>query len=407
MQGSKAIVLGRSAYLPHLNARITSLDLLRGIIMVIMALDHVRDFFHFGLLWGPDPTDLGTTTPALFLTRWITHFCAPVFVFLAGTSAFLYGRTRTPAQLSRFLWTRGAWMIVAEVVIVAFGWQFDPRFTFTMLAVFWAIGVSMIALAVLVHLPWRWVLGIGLVIVFGHNLLDHASIQEGGILGTLFDALHRRGSLEPVSGRIIVFAYPVLPWIGTMALGYALGRLFAPEVAPALRTRTLSRLGLAALALFAVLRGWNLYGDPRPWTDQPTPLFDLLSILNTQKYPPSLLYLCMTLGPALLFLAWADGRQLRWSTPFIVFGRVPFFYYMLHIYLIHALATVAMVLEGQPIRETVLTSTLDPAAYSDNGSPLWVVYVVWIGVVLALYLPCRWFGTYRAAHREKWWLSYL
>ncbi|HRH70211.1 MAG TPA: heparan-alpha-glucosaminide N-acetyltransferase domain-containing protein, partial [Flavobacteriales bacterium] len=164
-----------------------SLDLLRGIVMVIMALDHVRDFFHHGLLFGPDPMDLGTTTPALYFTRWITHFCAPVFVFLAGTSAFLYGRTRSKAQLSRFLWTRGVWMIVAEVVIVALGWSFDLRFTFTMLAVFWAIGVSMIALAMLVHLPWRWVLGIGLVIVFGHNVLDHVHVREGGIIGTLFD----------------------------------------------------------------------------------------------------------------------------------------------------------------------------------------------------------------------------
>lgn len=375
--------------------------------MVIMALDHVRDFFHFGMLWGTDPTDMATTTPVLFLTRWVTHFCAPVFVFLAGTSAFLYGRTRTPAQLSRFLWTRGVWMIVAEVVIVAFGWQFDPRFTFTMLAVFWAIGVSMIALSVLVRLPWRGVLGIGLIIVFGHNLLDQVPVPLNGFIGTLFDALHRGGELVPAPGRIIVFAYPVLPWIGTMALGYALGRLFTPEVTPAIRERALTRLGLAALGLFMVLRGWNLYGDPQPWTDQPTPLFDLLSILNTEKYPPSLLYLCMTLGPALLFLAWADGRRLRWSAPFIVFGRVPFFYYMLHIYLIHALATVGLWLQGQPLHETVLSSTLDPKDYADNGFPLAVVYMVWIGVVLALYLPCRWFANYRASHREKWWLSYL
>ncbi|MBL7938152.1 MAG: DUF1624 domain-containing protein [Flavobacteriales bacterium] len=375
--------------------------------MVIMALDHVRDFFHHSLLFGPDPMDLGTTTPALYFTRWITHFCAPVFVFLAGTSAYLYGRTRTKAQLSRFLWTRGVWMIVAEVVIVALGWSFDLRFTFTMLAVFWAIGVSMIALAMLVHLPWRWVLGIGLVIVFGHNVLDHVHVREGGIVGTLFDALHRRGSVEPATGRIIVFAYPVLPWIGTMALGYSLGRLFTPDKSSADRKRTLTWLGAGAIALFVVLRGWNLYGDPQPWTDQPTTFMDLLSMLNTQKYPPSLLYLCMTLGPALLFLAWADGREIRWSAPFIVFGRVPFFYYMLHIYLIHALATVAMVLQGQPMRETVLSATLDPADYSDNGFALWAVYLVWIGIVFALYLPCQWFGAYRAAHKEKWWLSYL
>ncbi len=394
-------------YLPRLNQRITSLDLLRGVVMVIMALDHVRDYFHFGMLWGPDPTDMATTTPALFFTRWITHYCAPVFVFLAGTSAFLYGRTRTKAQLSRFLWTRGAWMIFTEVVIVCFGWGFDPRFTFIMLGVFWAIGVSMIALALLVQMPWRWILGFGLVLVFGHNMLDHAPVQENGFIGTIFDALHRGGEFQLGADRIVVFGYPVLPWIGTMALGYALGKLFTPEVTATKRKRTLAWLGSGAIALFIVLRGWNIYGDLLPWVDQPTMAFDLFSILNTTKYPPSLLYLCMTLGPALLFLAWADGREFRWSAPFIVFGRVPFFYYMLHIYLIHALATVAMLLQGQPFHETVLSATLDPGDYANNGFPLWVVYAVWIGVVLALYLPCRWFGRYRAAHKEKWWLSYL
>lgn len=395
------------AYLPHVKQRIHSLDLLRGIVMVIMALDHVRDFFHLGWLFGAAPEDLATTTPALFLTRWITHFCAPVFVFLAGTSAFLYGHTRTTAQLSRFLWTRGAWFIFVEVVIVAFGWQFDPLFTWTFLSVFWAIGVSMIALALLVHLPWPWITAIGLAIVLGHNLLDHAPVQENGITGTLFDALHRGGTFALGPGRIIEFAYPVLPWIGTMALGHSLGTLFTPAIPSAERKRTLMLLGTMTLGLFAVLRGWNIYGDPRPWTDQPSLTFDILSILNTTKYPPSLLFLCMTLGPALLFLAWADGRTIRWSTTFIVYGRVPFFYYILHIYLIHALATIGLLLQGQPFRETVLDAALDPQVHADNGFPLWVVYLMWVGVVLVLYGPCRWFGRYRDAHKEKWWLSYL
>ncbi|MBK9075157.1 MAG: DUF1624 domain-containing protein [Flavobacteriales bacterium] len=389
------------------SARISSLDLLRGIVMVIMALDHARDFFHFGLLFGADPTDMATTTPGLFLTRWITHFCAPVFVFLAGTSAFLYGRTRTTAQLSRFLWTRGLWMVFVELVIVNFGWSFDPLFTFNFLAVFWAIGVSMIALAALVHLPYRAVLVVGLTIVFLHNLLDHATVPKEGFIGVLFDALHRGGGLEYAPGRGMAWAYPVLPWIGTMALGYAFGKLFAAEVPSALRKRALLQLGFSAIALFIVLRGWNIYGDLLPWVDQPTMTYDLFSILNTTKYPPSLLYLCMTLGPALLFLAWAEGRELRWVGPFIVFGRVPFFYYMLHIYLLHALATVAMVWQGQPVRETIFAYTLDPKDYVDNGFPLWVAYLAWISVVVALYFPCRWFARYRAEHKEKWWLSYL
>ena len=403
--------MDRSAASPYLvrmsSSRITTIDLLRGLVLVVMALDHVRDFFHHGLLFGPDPTDMATTTPGLFFTRWITHFCAPVFVFLAGTSAFLHGRTRTKAQLSSFLWTRGAWMIFTEVIIVAFGWQFDARFTYTMLAVFWAIGVSMIALAALVHLPQRAILGIGALIVLGHNLLDHLPVPATGALGTLFNALHRPGEVVLAPGRIIVFAYPVLPWIGTMALGYVFGALYGPQVEPAFRKRMLHRLGLAVIGLFIGLRALNVYGDLRPWEDQPTAVFDLLSFLNTTKYPPSLLYLCMTLGPALLFLGWTEGRTLRWSTPFITLGRVPYFYYMVHIYVIHTLATLAMVLQGQPLHETVLSATIDPKDYADNGFPLGVVYLVWVAVVCAIYWPCRWFARYRAAHKDVWWLSYL
>jgi uncharacterized membrane protein len=192
-----------------------------------------------------------------------------------------------------------------------------------------------------------------------------------------------------------------------MAVGYAFGKLFSAEVPSAQRKRTLVWLGFAAIALFVVLRGWNIYGDFAPWVDQPTATYDFFSILNTTKYPPSLLYLCMTLGPALLFLAWAEGRKLRWERPFIVFGRVPFFYYMLHIFLIHTLATVAMVWQGQPLHETVFTAVLNPKDYVDNGFPLWVVYLVWASVVMVLYFPCRWFAQYRGEHKEKWWLSYL
>ncbi len=388
-------------------ARISTIDLLRGLVLVVMALDHVRDFFHHGLLFGPSPTDLATTTPGLFFTRWITHYCAPVFVFLAGTSAFLYGRTRTKAELSRFLWTRGAWMIFVEVVIVGFGWQFDVSFSFTVLAVFWAIGVSMIALALLVHLPWRAILGVGLALVLGHNLLDGLVLPQQGAVGMLFSALHREGFFQLAPDRVLLIQYPVLPWIGTMALGYTLGRLFVPDVAAQQRKRTLYRLGLATVVLFIGLRAINGYGDPHPWEDRPTAVYDVLSFLNLTKYPPSLLYLCMTLGPALLFLGWAEGRTLRWSTPFITLGRVPFFYYMVHIYLIHVLATLAMVLQGQPWQETILSVSLDPAVHADNGFPLWVVYLVWVAVVVTIYFPCRWFASYRAAHKEKWWLSYL
>lgn len=389
-------------------ARIDNLDLLRGAVLVIMALDHVRDFFHHGLLFGADPTDLATTSPVLFFTRWITHYCAPIFVFLAGTSAFLYGRTRTTAQLSRFLWTRGLWMIFVELVIVGFGWAFDPLFHLNILGVFWAIGISMLALSALVHLPPRAILLVGVVIVGMHNLLDHAPVPTTGTLGVLFNFLHRESFLPYGDDRVLLIVYPVLPWIGTMTLGYALGRLYAPEVSSAQRRSTLLRLGLGAVLLFIGLRGLNGYGDLRPWVDQPTTLYDLLSFLNTTKYPPSLLYLCMTLGPALLFLGFTEGRSLKWGDHIIVFGRVPFFYYMLHIYLIHTLATVGMLLQGQPWWETILSPAhIDAGVYADNGFPLWVVYLVWVAVVAVLYFPCLWYAKYRAENKDKWWLSYL
>ena len=390
------------------SARINNLDLLRGIVMVLMALDHVRDFFHFGMLFGGNPTDLATTTPVLFFTRWITHFCAPVFIFLAGTSAFLYGRTRSTAQLSRFLWTRGLWMIIVELVIVNFGWQFDPLFRLNLLGVFWAIGVSMLALAALVHLPHRAILIIGLAIVGLHNLLDHAPVPETGAIGFLFDLLHRDNYVRYADDRVLLMLYPVLPWIGTMALGYAFGRLYTPEVPSAQRKHTLLRLGSGVVLFFIGLRALNVYGDLRPWTDQQTPMFDLLAFLNTTKYPPSLLYLSMTLGPALLFLGWTEGRSFRWGGPITVFGRVPFFYYMLHIYLIHALSTVAMVLQGHDLSDGSMNpAKVESGMYDDRGYPLWVVYGVWVLVVAALYFPCRWYARYRAQHKEKWWLSYL
>lgn len=389
-------------------SRISTLDLLRGIVMVIMALDHVRDFFNLGQLFGPDPTDLATTTPLLFFMRWITHYCAPVFVFLAGTSAFLYGRTRTTAELSRFLWTRGLWLVIVEVTIVGFGWQFDPFFRLTFLAVFWAIGVSMLALSVLVRLPRKAILIIGLALVGLHNLLDHVPVGEQGGTALAFDLLHRVGFFPLWGEHVLVVQYPVLPWIGTMALGYCLGALYAPDVTSAHRKSTLLRLGMAVTVLFIGLRALNIYGDLVPWSDQPGHVKDLLSFLNVTKYPPSLLYLSMTLGPALLFLGWAEGRQLRWSAPLVVFGRVPFFYYMVHIYLIHTLSLFATVWQGFPWQDTVLSpDKFSNGALDDHGFSLPVVYAVWIGVVLVAYFPSRWYAAYRSAHKEKWWLSYF
>ena len=380
--------------------RLDSVDLLRGVVMIVMALDHTRDYFsaaHF------DPTDLTQTSTALFLTRWITHFCAPVFMLLAGTSAYLsLGRGRSKADLSRFLFTRGLWLILLEVTVLKLGWenyQVDPHSANLM--VIWALGWSMIALAALIHLPLPALVAFGLVLACGHNLLDAVSPQAFGAFAPLWRILHVPGFLsggdyDPNHFNVFV-AYPLLPWIGVMPLGFALGRVLDTDAAQ--RRRVLVRVGLGVIALFVVLRVGNFYGDARLWSAQASPLFTLFSFVNTTKYPPSLLYLAMTLGPALLALA-AFERWRGGAADFVrVFGRVPMFYYVLHIFLLSSVAAIAWrVTFGEAL------FVWDPPA--SGGWSLPVVYAIWAGVVLALYLPCRWFAALKARRREAW-LSYL
>ncbi|MEO8589663.1 MAG: heparan-alpha-glucosaminide N-acetyltransferase domain-containing protein [Flavobacteriales bacterium] len=392
---------------PLSGQRISSIDLLRGAVMVIMALDHVRDYFGHGA-WTSDPTDLATTTPALFFTRWITHYCAPVFVFLSGASAFLYGsRAKSTAALSRFLLTRGLWLIAMELTVIGFGWSFDILLRWHMLQVIWAIGISMVVLSALVFLP-RWaILVLGIVLVGGHNLLDPITTEGESWTSIAWYVLHQ-GNLVQGDGWIIFIGYPVLPWIGLMALGYSFGRLYAPTVAAADRRRTLLWIGSGAVALFILLRALNNFGESWHWEPQKNAVFQVMSFLNTTKYPPSLLYVLMTIGPAILFLAWSEQWRGRTVTALVNIGRVPFFYYVLHIYLIHALALIGVAAQGRPISDFVVTPQVFLGdSLATYGYPLWAVYAVWIGVVLALYPLCRWYGDYRARHREKWWLSYL
>ena len=298
--------------------------------MVIMALDHVRMYFASGT-WYSSPTDLATTTPLLFYTRWITHFCAPVFIFLAGTSAFLYGQKKGSAgQTALFLFTRGLWLVFVEIAIVSFGWTFDATYSYVILQVIWAIGVSMIALAGLVLLPMPVNLGVGMLLVFGHNLLDPITVQGSGFAEYLWYVLHQpRLVIEPE--RIISIFYPVLPWMGVMALGYAAGPLIKAETPAVRRTLWLLGVGLVATVLFILLRLSNGYGEPATWQPLGTGTFTLISFLNTSKYPPSLHFLLMTLGPTLVLLALIEYTRIRTSNPFVVFGRVPFFFYILHI----------------------------------------------------------------------------
>lgn len=389
------------------NSRILSIDLLRGLVMVTMALDHARMYFGYGT-WYASPTDLATTTPMLFFTRWITHFCAPVFLFLAGTSAFLRGTKNTStAQTALFLFTRGIWLVIVEIVIVTFGWTFDPTYSLVILQVIWAIGLSMIVLSGLVFLPMPVILAIGLALVFGHNLLDPVRVDGISFVDYLWYTLHQP-QLVTSNGRVISIFYPVLPWAGLMALGYVFGNLFTKDVAATRRTLWLLASGIGATILFIVLRQFNLYGEPflRQVLDSGT--FTLVSFLNTTKYPPSLQFLLMTMGPALIFLAIIEYARMRETNPFVVFGKVPLFFYIVHIYLIHALAIVALSFTGWDWREYILSAPrFQSGRLSDFGFGLEAVYVIWLIVVIMLYPLCRWYQKVRQNNPGKWWLSYL
>ena len=381
-------------------ARVESIDLVRGAIMIVMALDHTRDFFGVP---GQNPTNLASASAALFLTRWITHFCAPVFFLLMGTSAFLAGQRRGRAELSRFLATRGAWLIFLELVVVrCFVYQFNVDYRLTMLLVLWALGWALIALAGMVRLPIALIAAIGAAMVAGHNLLDPIRSSS-----PLWRILHAPGVVLDLSGHVVFAAYPLVPWIGVTALGYALGTAYTWP--PARRRTLLVRAGLAATLAFVVVRGLNVYGDPAPWTHQRSALFTILSFLNTTKYPPSLAFLLMTCGPALLALAWAESGPPRWLRPVLVFGRVPLFYFVVHFALLHALATVVCIVRYGSGHW--MFASPDLANYPFTPPPAWgfplpVVYAIWVAAVAATYPLCRWFAILKARRRDPW-LSYL
>jgi len=387
--------------------RIDSLDFLRGLVMILMALDHVRMYFALGT-WYAEPTDLATTTPLLFFTRWITHFCAPVFVFLAGTSAFLYSIKRNDIkETAWFLLTRGLWLVVVELVIVNFAWTFDITYSFRILQVIWAIGLSMVALSALVFLPNRIIFVTGILLVFGHNLLDPIRVGGSGIQDMVWYTLHQPNSVS-INGTFINFVYPILPWIGLMALGYVFGDLYKSDFPPGQRKHLLFSIGIAATLVFILLRAFNGYGEPREWDVHTSPVFSLLSFLNTTKYPPSLHFLLMTIGPALIFLALIEPVGNRLPGPVIVFGRVPFFFYILHLYVIHGLAMLLLVYDGRDGSEYILSArNLMSGRLSDFGLDLGAVYGIWIAVIVLLYPLCRWYQRYREKNPSKWWLSYL
>ena len=388
--------------------RITSIDLLRGLVIILMALDHVRMYFAEGT-WYADPTSLATTTPLLFFTRWITHFCAPVFVFLAGTSAYLSGTKKSSsAKVSGFLFTRGLWLIFTELVIVNFAWTFDMTYSFRLLQVIWAIGLSMIILSVLVFLPQKLILAIGVILVFGHNLLDSINVNGNTFNDLLWYTLHQEKFLILESGNVVNFVYPVLPWIGLMALGYVFGTLYKSDFDPARRKQLLLWTGLSATILFFILRSFNLYGEPTMWNEQSPAIFSTLSFLNTTKYPPSLHFLLMTMGPALIFLALSENVKSKVGNFISTFGKVPFFFYIVHLYFIHFLASAWLVYQGQDWGAYVISAEeIMSGRLGSFGVSLDAVYVIWILVIVMLYPLCRWYQAYKETHLEKRWLSYL
>jgi uncharacterized membrane protein len=386
--------------------RMESVDLLRGVVIMLMALDHVRDFLSNRLYM--DVTDLDKTTPGLFLTRWVTHFCAPTFIFLAGVGAFL-SRTRgkSQAELAWFLLTRGLWLVFLELTVIRASWWFywDPLQHGP--GVFWAIGWSMIVLAPLVFLPVSAVATFGVVMIAFHNLLDGLSADRVGLPDWLWVILHQPGQATVVDHVTIGTGYCLVPWIGVMAAGYGFGSLLLLE--PRVRQRELLGLGAALMVTFVLLRAVNLYGDPHPWSAQTRGSeFTLFSFLNCTKYPASLLYLLMTLGPAIFALGLFDRPLGPLARPIITFGRVPLFFYLLHIPLIHGVAVLCDYLRfGWSPQATDGPWAVQPDLVpSDYGISLPMVYLVWVGVLLVLYWPCKWFAEVKRRRRDAW-LSYL
>lgn len=379
--------------------------------MIIMALDHIRDFFHRAAMTS-SPTDLAVTTPVLFFTRWITHLCAPAFMLTAGLGAFLWWHSsgKTKGQLSVFLLTRGVWLAFLELTVMRLAYNFEfsaanPVF----LIVLWVLGLCMIGMAALAWLPSTWLLTLCVATIALHNLADGVRPAEFGSLAPIWTLLHQVGAFG-LFGRTFIVGYPLIPWIAVMGLGFSLGPVFL--MASERRQRLLRQLGVALVLAFVGLRLMNSYGDPSHWLPQRSATYTLLSFLNTTKYPPSLIFVLMTIGPALLALAWLDRRSWKDANPLVVFGRVPLFYFVLHFMAAHlAVVIMSFVIYGTAAQAFVfhpVPSMGGPRELypRDFGVDLWGVYMMWVIIVVAMYPLCRWFADVKSRRRD-WWLSYL
>jgi len=385
--------------------RIYSIDITRGIVMIIMALDHVRDLIHENSI-SQRPTDLSTTTPLLFFTRWITYLCAPIFVFLAGTSAYLSLRRNNNVSKSRnFLLKRGLYLILLEFIVVNFGLYFDPAFHIVIFEVIAAIGTGFIILALMLRLSPKLIGVIGLLIIFLHNLTPLIPFREGSHLKAIIMPFFAPGAIPLFSGKVFIMAYPPIPWLGIMLTGFAAGRIF--EWTREKRRRLFIGLGLGALVLFIIIRMINIYGDPAIWSTQKNGMYTFLSFMNVTKYPPSLLFCLVTLGIMFLILALSEREQTRPMAIASVYGKVPLFYFLVHFYLIHFILLVILFAQGFHLSQMDFASgNFGRPKDIHSGLPLWAVYLIWIFVVAILYKPCQWYGKYKATH-PQWWLRYL
>lgn len=397
--------------------RVDSVDLLRGVIMVIMMLDHTRDFVHYASS-SFDPGNVAKTWPLLFFTRWITHFCAPLFVFLAGTGAYLQQmRGKSKSELSRFLLTRGLWLIAVELIVLRpiIMFNFDYAGLFGFLQVIWAIGWCMIVLAAVIHLPMRAIVTLSVAVIALHNTLDGIQVRSWqgpgtpvpGFGATLWHIFHIPGVIFPfgASGPPALVLYPLIPWFAVMSAGYALGALYRLDEAK--RRRILYRLGAGITFGFVVIRGINVYGDPSTWSHQPTATMTAVSFLAATKYPASLLYLMMTIGPALIFLGFFDERRRgALSRIAITYGRVPLFFYVGQWITAHTLALIAGKIAGHPTDYLFNNIAFGPPWTPGSGFGLGMTYFLWILGVTLLYPLCKWYAGVKARRRD-WWLSYL
>ncbi|OYQ50000.1 DUF1624 domain-containing protein [Flavobacterium aurantiibacter] len=383
--------------------RIESLDLLKGLVIVIMAIDHVRDYFHYDSYFF-DPTDPTLTNTPLFLTRFITNFCAPAFSFLAGISAFIVGQKKTKAELSSFLLKRGLWLVFVELVIMMFGWHFDIEFKNVFFGVIWVLGFSMIFLAGLIHLPKNIILVFSCTLIFGHNLLDTIQLENN----ILWIFLHERKPFLTTENHIFRVGYPIIPWVAVMSLGYYLGSFYDKAIESSKRKKIFNKIGVVAIMLFLILRSINIYGNLLPWKDYGNLAQTLFSFFNLTKYPPSLDFLLVTLGGAFLFLANTEKLKGKVVTFFCVFGRVPFFFYIIHIYIIHFLALIVAEFSGIGWQKMILPSLpFRVEELKGFGYNLFIVYLIWILIIAIHYPLCKKFDNYKQNNKDKWWLSYF